>query len=793
MAQSGTTTVYTDVSQLKGTDISDESIFTDGTRPGEVKIDDATGTVLKAAPTDDEAKKIFFLYNVGTGRVLHSGDVYGTIAVLASTGHYLWLEKSANSTTPQGGDYFIHSSLTTLNDNGSGDNYGYLRIGAAVSRTTRDGKTVNPQPNGIWMDNNRSQANTGWSFVKVNTDYYKNQNVYAIYDTYSSDKRFIGAAPDFVTDNHNIIQIGYNTRNDITGTEITDSVSANLDANYYWKLISLYDYEQMFNTQQSQLTHSLDATFLLLDPSFHVNNRAIRGWQATDNNGFTFGTEYIYKTYSDRANNQYTNYNDQGGNVQRDYGQYYYAYTHSSAAQTLYQDVTVDRAGWYIVGCNGFSTLNYVSDSENRNTATLFAQKGTDESTRVAQALNGISAETAASLMAAPNNHNQDRYRGVNAGVAFANGQYSNQVMIRVTKDDIKDGSATIRLGYNITVPSTSAANATTRAAADAATPWTAFDNTTLSYLGENEAPDLILSEEDISLDTLKNTTDTYKNATLHLKRTFTLGKWNTIVLPVTLTASQVKEAFGEDTELAYLRYLTNTSMRFERVDLDNEGMEAYRPYIIKPSKDAGTTPAYVATLSSTTNSTYNNIEKHVGSNHYLISMVDFNRDDLNSNVNDAWMVNSFTTGGSATTSDNTLTAYGTLAKTYADGKIIDGRDNLAGAYYMNKGAMWQVPSDKQYGMKAFRLWFKLNKAQTPAQAKVSAYVDNDELEIHDNGTTTGIDGITFTEPQGVYSNTNDYTDGVYTITGQRVRENASIDGLPSGLYVVAGKKVLVK
>ena len=34
---------------------------------------------------------------------------------------------------------------------------------------------------------------------------------------------------------------------------------------------------------------------------------------------------------------------------------------------------------------------------------------------------------------------------------------------------------------------------------------------------------------------------------------------------------------------------------------------------------------------------------------------------------------------------------------------------------------------------------------------------------------------------------------GVYTITGVKVRNNMNIQGLPKGIYIVGGKKVLVK
>lgn len=77
-------------------------------------------------------------------------------------------------------------------------------------------------------------------------------------------------------------------------------------------------------------------------------------------------------------------------------------------------------------------------------------------------------------------------------------------------------------------------------------------------------------------------------NTTLHLKRAFSLNKWNTIVLPVSLTRGQMKNAFGDDVRLAYLWRVTDNTMRFLTVELasdDDTMLVANKPYIIYPTK----------------------------------------------------------------------------------------------------------------------------------------------------------------------------------------------------------------
>ena len=73
------------------------------------------------------------------------------------------------------------------------------------------------------------------------------------------------------------------------------------------------------------------------------------------------------------------------------------------------------------------------------------------------------------------------------------------------------------------------------------------------------------------------------------------------------------------------------------------------------------------------------------------------------------------------------MVCKGTMAKTYDNGNIISGRDDLNGDYFMYKGKLIQVPSGTKenggerysYGLKAFRCWFELT-ANTPAEGKPS-------------------------------------------------------------------------
>lgn len=390
----------------------------------------------------------------------------------------------------------------------------------------------------------------------------------------------------------------------------------------------------------------------------------------------------------------------------------------------------------------------------------------------------------------------------IEAGKAFYNNKYPNEVKIHVTKDFLDIFSqAQLLIGIGIDGKTNDNAEGE----------WTAFDNFRLLYYEEEaEKPELVLDEENPDLNYLTETSDAYENVKLHLNRSFTLNKWNTLTLPVSLTYGQMKSAFGNDVLLAELDGLTATSVRFQTVNCNNDDdvmLKAFTPYIIKPTKgadaatEAYTTPRLKKTpnkfwLASGVGETnaedgvtrYTSGIVKVKARHYTIDGVTLDREALKTNLDNNWV-------SKTTTSASKMVCKGTMAKTYYVDSNKKGwfytdndetRDNLAGDYFMKDGTMYKVPATKQYGLKAFRCWFELSKttdntASTIASAKdVSLFID----DIKDG--VTGIDDIT-TDPNS--SNAKNLS-GVYNIYGQRLSDGSSLENLPQGIYIVNGKKV---
>ena len=340
----------------------------------------------------------------------------------------------------------------------------------------------------------------------------------------------------------------------------------------------------------------------------------------------------------------------------------------------------------------------------------------------------------------------------------------------------------------------------------------TAVDNFKLYYAGPRRNPELILDEESTDLRYLTEAKDEYKNSVLHLNRKLNDNMWNSLILPVDLTWGQMKRTFGDAVKVAKLTALTENSVQFvtvEPMNDDDKMVTAFEPYIVFPPytqvKSAPYTVEHFYTSKGNDNSEWldknykpsndenNRLTKTLKADHYDITMVSLDREKLKANVDPkTW---ESTTQFSATGGGHgTMVCKGTMAKTYDKGKIIEGRDDLNGDYFMYKGKLIQVPHGNKenggerysYGLKAFRCWFELtpNTSTEGTTKSVSLLIDGVE------DSTTGIDDIHGSTDRTSYKRG---IDGVFNINGQMVRRSCSLEGLPKGMYVVDGKKIIIR
>ncbi len=739
---------------------------------------DPSSAICTTKHTDEtDGDKIVCLYNVGAKKFLSVGGMWGTHASLDVTPYPIYMFWNVNSKT-----FCLESKVK--------------------GSVTNPYMGIDKKHNQVFMD--QSPSDRSIIIFDKAKDYSETNKVYLVRIGYNTKLGYLTAYPD--------------KEDKLCDYQPSIATETQEYKNQEWKVITKNEYYLLFNTNPAYMKSPVDASFLIACPDFRANDADALQWTITDKgknlptdwkSHVRFGDEKMYKKRDDLSSTgggSWVNYNE---DHQRDYGQYFYCYTKGLRGFTFYQDVKVHKGGWYLLRCNGFSTSN---SSENITTngtplANLFitvldANNNPINDKYSTATLNGISQKDAYQLA---QTHNGKKYDGAGIGHAFFEGEYENQVQICLDKapngNDISDKNpVTLRIGFYV--------DPTDKSKADA-NELTAVDNFKLLYAGPRRNPELILDEESTDLRYLTLATDEYKNSVLHLNRKLNDNMWNSLILPVDLTWGQMKRTFGDAVKVAKLEALTENSVQFVTVEPKNDDdwmVTAFEPYIVYPPytqvKSAKYTVDRFYTSEGEDNSEWlgtnyekskdenNRLTKTLEADHYDITMVSLDREKLKQHLNTNWesTITFPATGGG----HGTMVCKGTMAKTYDNGNIISGRDDLNGDYFMYKGKLIQVPHGKKdngekysYGLKAFRCWFELNPAAGDTTGKsISLLIDGVE------DSTTGIDDIHGSTDRTSYKRG---IEGVFNMNGQMVRRSCSLEGLPKGMYVVNGKKIIIR
>lgn len=722
-----------------------------------------------------DGNKIVCLYNVGAKKFLSIGGLWGTQAALNVSPHSIYMYWNGGSKT-----YFLASKVA--------GSFAGSYMGIAWEKFT--------QKNGVFMD----RGNSDWQNCVITFEQSKNYTATnKVYLVNISKKGYLTAYPD---DENKICN--YTSKADESTKEYH---------NQEWKIITKNEYYQLFKTTPANMKSVVDASFLLTCPDFRINDTDAAKWLIGGENlpddvksHVYFGDKTMYKTYNIIGNTKDDAWTGRTEPHQQKYGQYFYCYTKGLRGFNIYQDVTVHKGGWYLLRCNGFSTAN---SSENIATnkkplANLFitvlgADNNPIKKIYSAASLDGISQGDAETL--------GNTYKGAGIGRAFFEGKYENQVQICLDKapngnEISNDNPVTLRIGFYVDPTPDGKPEVGDNEL-------TAVDEFKLLYAGPRRNPELILDEESTDLRYLTEAADEYKNSVLHLNRKLNDNMWNSLILPVDLTWGQMKRTFGDNVKVAKLAALTENSVQFVTVEPKNDDdvmVTAFEPYIVFPPytqvKSAPYTVDRFYTSAGEDNSEWlgtnyekskdenNRLTKTLKADHYDITMVSLDRKRLTEHMDPKTWVSTKTFSGSGTPG-TTMVCKGTLAKTYDNDGIISGRDDLNGDFFMYKGNLIQVPSGKneendepyQYGLKAFRCWFELSSNKTSG-SKVSLMIDG----IEDSATS--IDDIHTDADHTSYKRG---IEGVFNMHGQMVRRDNSLEGLPKGMYVVNGKKIIIK
>lgn len=258
-------------------------------------------------------------------------------------------------------------------------------------------------------------------------------------------------------------------------------------------------------------------------------------------------------------------------------------------------------------------------------------------------------------------------------------------------------------------------------------------------------------------------------NLTMYFKRTFVPGKWNSVILPVNLTKAQFEEAFGATAKLSEARevYQDEKSLvigfkAVEETVVDGQTvyLKANKPYIIWVDQ---------ATVAAHQNKT-------------------FTTTDAGSIMGEIYMVDKTQVDGVSYTY-NEATALNPVSEPFPIGEGIDASWGLTGLqfqasyepaqslaigdYGWNEGNLYHLR--KAHTMKGYRCWL------TPTWASASQSQTTLSFGFG-QGELTGVETAPSAEQQGELK--------IFNLQGQRIN---GLDGVQPGIYIVNGKKMVVK
>lgn len=752
----------------------------------------------------------FFLYNVKTGRFLNAGGYWGTHVSLKEYGEPLAIVEGDHKLS---GKTFMKLVMEMHGTEGK-----YVGWYGVPGDKNKDAADI-----GVFIDRKFDDL-YGWHLEPVDNGDGKNTYRLYTYTPMSMDEgghvtSWNGTKRYYLCSNKGSVDVDVNCGAFPYNEKNENPEYAGYDE---WRFLSYQQIHDLQERKADNMKDALELSFKLKCPGFSRGDNDITNWNTYNfdtkknndtgfENGFALyglSKQYNYIAGPDTKPSEkkedspkwkntlpVTGYEFDGkkyyyrdlDSYRRHLGKYYTA-SITNKRGIVYQDVEVTMPGRYQIECKGYSTTKAASLFAG---VLKFDQTGEDKDKMIDEAkkttLNQVSNMSQAAKEALHVlEHNVD-YAGKNF---YGSRQYINTVYVTVPESFIEaHKKATIRFGIMVGDYQTDQTDQTEKDVKG--DEWTVFDDFRMLYAAKDVKEDLILDEYREDLSYLVNSKNPMENKTLHLNKTFTLDKWNSFILPVNLNKKQVLETFGANARLAKLTRLTDTGIEFTSVDLldDNStAIEAYVPYIIFPKKNPGQTEAYTASYEQQDNQPLQTIK--IAANHYVIGKVSKPSTGWSKMNQSKWKW-----ATSMASEDGKMEAWGTFARTFGEAKqnadngflweftkkdnILDGCCDLKDCYFFDKGNMYHS-KDRARGLRGFSCWFQM----APGAQKSLQFT----LDGVSQGTT-GIEDILADYEQPV----SRFANGIYNLNGQLVKQGNSTADLPSGMYIVNGKKCIVR
>ncbi len=708
-----------------------------------------------------------YLYNVGTGEYLSFGGYWGTQPMTHEVGMPLFIDRGTASdySGDTSNSNYYYKVGTNTNADGTNDGYlGYIRY------TTND-ETDTESWGQLYVDRTGKQykdAIVRMIFTKIdNTPTYtisfkckNNTN----HDSSGDWQDVTESTTDTIyylvaQAGDNMVVNAVKEGNSQDGTTVGSS-----DVYAQWRIVTRGDFIDDFALTNNQYqTQTANATFLVVDQNFNRNNTNQSVWQTSTSTNFSLSIGC--------------------GNIQVDrnqktYGAYWLATLYG--AGELYQEITCPVSGWYRLKVKGFSTGDDPAQVFIRYTTSNNVDSTSTDS------LHQFTYFPVASVA------DSDTIMKYDKELIAANSAYQTETTVMLY---ISEGTT-----FKIGVTNYSGSG------------YTLIDDIQLDYAGSSYPP-YILDENWTNENLINVQAKTGETRPLFLQRSLKEGRWNSLILPVSLTVSQVKEAFGGDTKVCKLDstgrggadiyfksieytsddYLTsNNNAVGSGVLTDNDAL--IKPdslYIVWPSDLDPINTEYTYTLTENNDTIKTKITdaEKTGtlSSYFQIPLVAIN------NVVDSVVVDSVVTSGI----DNGIYIKGS----YVSGITIPKYSYAISAsngywYYLTSGGtstiqstIWKdgkktVATVASSGItsKGFRAWIcTKGNATTTQTTKANLFIDAVQV-------TDGIEQVM----QDLVKH-EVVSACVYSLNGQMVNASGSLEGLPKGIYIKGGKKYVVR
>lgn len=715
-----------------------------------------------------------YLYATGHKKFVTVGGRYGAQPILAEVGMYFYVEKVAANDDR----YYIHSWVNNPTTSQGTGNADYLGVEPLMDTDQRifltDPKNESMKSIYLYVDrgiNNTHDDGTypsperiKWHIKSVDT-----KNGYQIYSTWSDNQKYSDNA---VRDYYLSYYADPNSQKKFL-VVTTDKSQAET---FYF--IKKEDYRKVINSQNKKY---INVSGLVRDARFERNNKGIDGTFDLKGDYNTKSKNNVWQFRYDRNYDTYVFPNKQDNVEDLAYMTAWVGCEGSSENQKgnyLIQKITKLKPGLYRVNCQGFY-FNPNDKNDKDNTSFVFAsQDYTDISNQTA--LKTIESDDWDSMqnmtyhgaeVTADGKNGYVDYsikHCVNAGKIFAESnpyedkdvdsrKYDNSVAVLV-KADKGSTTGTLYIGAG-------------KRANEGG--YAFFDNFQLFYMGDRQ---WYLDATNTSTDdfTTTKSTDDYDTpsginrnpagpdqykfpVTYNIRRYFHVGKWESLILPCTLTGDQVKQTFGGDqgVQLSVFDRVEKNCVYFKTVNLDTDSIVAGKPYIIKVGKEA---------------------DIKTKADEYTFPFGNKTTVKVNGPIYQVKGVVPPTFKGNGVTIEDKTSAGD---KVQFHGFYYDPGAAPRNAYVVNNGNMYHLSSD--WNSFVGTSWYiTITDAQGNAKA-LSFSFDGDS-------STTAIENVTRQEDAAVQN------DGfVYNLSGQRVGTRNNMSNLSSGIYIVAGKKVVVK